>query len=134
MTTRDVRGGGAGGPHHRIRAVAWVRGTGAMVTAEFAVGMLAVVPLLLALVGLTAAGVMAVQGQEAARVGARLLARGEAPTAVQAHMRSALPDAQVDIQMQSGMARVQVSQTVGGFGLLPEFTITGRAATPVEDE
>nr|MCU0295980.1 hypothetical protein [Candidatus Nanopelagicales bacterium] len=123
-----------GGPHHRSRAAAWVRDTDAMVTAEFAVGLLAVIPVLLGLVGLTAAGVMAVQGQEAARVGARLLARGESPVSVQAHLHSALPDAQVSIETQAGMVHVLVRQTVGGFGLVPEFAITGRAVTPAEDE
>jgi hypothetical protein len=105
-----------------------------MVTAEFAVGLLAVVPLLLGLVGITAAGVMAVQGQEAARVGARLLARGDSPSSVDAYLRGALPDAQVSIETSSGMVHVLVRRTAGGFGLLPEFAITGRAATPVEDE
>ena len=43
MRTTSLRGGGAAVPHHRIRA------TAGMFTAEFAVGLLAVVPLLLAL-------------------------------------------------------------------------------------
>ncbi len=103
-----------------------------MVTAEFAVGLLAVVPLLLALIALTAVGAQAARGQEAARVAARLLARGEAQPIVVAKVQESLPQARISVWTEADIVHVQVEQTAGGMGLLPQFTITGKAATPVE--
>jgi hypothetical protein len=122
----EARGGGAARLHHRIRAA------NGMVTAEFAVGLLAVVPLVLSLVALVAAGATQIQVQEAARTGARLLARGEGVATVQEQVRAVLPAAAVTVVDDGGFAVVDVRQPMGGRGLLPGFTLHAEARTPRE--
>jgi len=126
VTTPSLRGGGAARSHHRIRA------SSGMVTAEFAVGLLAVVPLLLALVSVVAAGAVQVKTAEMARTAGRLLARGESPEAVRAEVASALPDARVDLVTESEHVRVQVCHVVGGVGVLPSWPICAQARVPRE--
>lgn len=126
MKRTDARGGGAARLHHRIRAA------NGMVTAEFAVGLLAVVPLVLSLLALVVTGATQIRVQEAARTGARLLARGEGVETVQDHVRSVLPAASVTIVEDGGYAVVDVRQPVGGRGLLPTFTLHAQARTPHE--
>lgn len=121
-----MRGGGAAGLHHRIRAA------GGMVTAEIAVGILAVVPLVLGLVALVAIGAAQVKAVEAARTGARLLARGESEQRVEQEVLSMSPRATVQIVRGGGQVVLEVRHEVGGFGVLPSFTLRASAATPVE--
>jgi hypothetical protein len=103
-----------------------------MFTAEFAVGLLAVVPLLLALVSVVAAGAVQVKTAETARTAARLLARGESPAAVRAEVAAALPGAQVEFVTEPAHVQVLVSRTVGGAGLLPTWTISSKVWVPRE--
>ncbi|MBK6762114.1 MAG: pilus assembly protein TadE [Micrococcales bacterium] len=123
MRTSSARGGGAARLHHRIRASA------GMFTAELAVGLLAVIPVVLALVGVVAAGAVQVQTTEAARTAARMLARGDDEVAVREQVVSALPGAQVRIHDEAGRLRVEVSRVVGGRGLLPRFTMRAEVRT-----
>ncbi len=132
MTTPAVvRGGGAVLLHHRIRAARWA-GSDGMVTAEFAVGLLAVVPLVLSLVALTGIGASQVQVVEAARTGARLLARGEPESVARAQVSAILPGADVSIDRGAEGVSCEVSRRVGGQGLLPRFTLRASATTPLE--
>lgn len=121
-----MRGGGAVLLHHRIRA------SSGMVTAEFAVGILAVIPVVLSLTLLVAAAAVQVQVLEAARTGARMLARGDAQDAVRAQVMGAAPGAQVQISEVDENAEVIVTRPMGGLGVLPEFTISASARTPAE--
>lgn len=104
-----------------------------MVTAEFAIGTLAVVPLLLAVVLLGAAAAVKVQVAEGARTAARMLARGDDSEVVRRHFAMTLPAAQIAIRPEGHMVRVDVSRPVVIGGLLPAFTVTGTAVTPVEE-
>ncbi len=94
-----------------------------------AVGLLAVIPVVLALVGLVAAGAVQVQTTEAARTAARMLARGDDEATVNDQVTSALPGAQVRIHDEGGRLRVEVSRVVGGRGLLPRFTLRAEVRT-----
>lgn len=121
-----MRGGGAALLHHRVRA------SGGMVTAEFAVGILAVIPVVLSLVLLVASAAVQMQVLEAARTGARMVARGDAETVVREQVTVAVPGAQVAITEVDATAEVHVSRLMGGMGMLPQFTISATARTPVE--
>lgn len=121
-----MRGGGAAWLHHRIRA------SSGMVTAEFAVGVLAVIPLVLSLVLLIAAAAVQVQVLEAARTGARMLARGDTEDAVRTQVMTAVPGARVEVVEEVDDAEVSVSRPMGGFGVLPAFTMSATVRTPVE--
>ena len=126
MRTTSLRGGGAAVPHHRIRA------TAGMFTAEFAVGLLAVVPLLLALTLIVAAGTTQVKTAEMARTAARLAARGESQATARAEVAADLPDATVEFVVEPSHVRVIVSRVVGGAGLLPRWTISSQVRVPRE--
>jgi hypothetical protein len=103
-----------------------------MVTAEFAVGLLAVVPLVLSLVALTGIGASQVQVVEAARTCARLLARGEPESVARAQVTAILTGADVSIERGTEGVSCEVSRRVGGQGLLPRFTLRATATTPLE--
>lgn len=103
-----------------------------MFTAELAVGLLAVVPLLLALVSVVAAGAVQVKTAEMARTAARLVARGESPAAVRAEVAADLPTARVEFVEEPEHVRVVVSRRVGGGGLLPAWTISSETRVPRE--
>ena len=105
-----------------------------MVTAEFAVTLLAVIPLVLGLVALVALGATQVRLQEAARTGARLVARGESQVAASQRVREILPAADVSVDGGNDEVAFTVRQRVGGIAALPSFTMQARAATPVEHE
>lgn len=121
-----MRGGGAERLHRRVRASA------GMVTAEFAITLLAVVPVMLSLLLLTGAAAQQVQVVEAARTGARLLARGESEATAQNQIHSVLPDAQVEVERNARTVVVEVRQRIRPAGVLPEFTMVGNATTPIE--
>ena len=103
-----------------------------MVTAEFAIGLLAVVPVMLSLVVLTAATAGQVKAVEAARTAARVLARGQPEDDARRIVEEVLPLAQVDIARDQDRVEVVVRHTVGGFGVLPAFTLGGTAVTVLE--
>jgi Flp pilus assembly protein TadG len=103
-----------------------------MVTAEFAVGLLAVIPLLLSLVALTGIGATQVKVVEAARTGARLMARGESELVARDQVRAIVPAADVTTERDAGRVSFVVTQRVGGQGMLPVFTLRASAVSPVE--
>jgi hypothetical protein len=82
----------------------------------------------------------AVSGQarcaDAARVGARLAARGESDTAVTAAVaRAAPPHAGVRLRRHDGLLDVEVSARVGRIGLdrlVPDLVVSAHAVVPVE--
>ncbi len=103
-----------------------------MFTAEFAVGLLAVVPLVVALASVVALGAVQVQTAEMARTAARLVARGESAGEVRDEVAADLPGAQVEFVNEAEHVQVVVSRTVGGVGLLPTWTISSRTRVPRE--
>lgn len=116
-----------------ITALHRVRRSDGMVTAEFAVGLLAVVPLLLSLVALTGIGATQVKLVEAARTGARLLARGEPDATAREQVRAIVPGADIAIDHAADRVSFEVRQRVGGQGVLPAFTLRASAVTPMEE-
>jgi hypothetical protein len=103
-----------------------------MITAEFAVGLVAVVPVLLALVALLGVGIQQVRLVEAARSGARMLARGDSVADVRTQVQTDLPGTEVAVRTEAHSVRVEVSRTVAGQGLLPGFTLRTQARAPRE--
>lgn len=84
------------------------RGTAGMVTAEFAVVILAVVVVLAAVLsGVQWAGQVA-RAQESARAASRQLARGDDPAQVAARVSAALPGASVQQSAAGGYTQVTV--------------------------
>ena len=121
-----MRGGGAERLHHRIRA------SEGMVTAEFAIGLLAVIPILLSIVLVVGAAAVKVQVVEGARTAARMLARGDAEVDAIEQVHISLPQAQVQIIRDEATVTVAVDRVVQLAGILPDFSVTGTATTPAE--
>ncbi|WP_231728636.1 TadE family type IV pilus minor pilin [Arthrobacter sp. EPSL27] len=98
-------------------------------TAEFAVAMPAVVLLLALLLAGSAAGVTQLRLEEAARAGARALARGEDPAAVDAIVRRLAGSAAAPVVTSDGeWFSVTVSGKVpGAVGSLLPWTLSARA-------
>ncbi len=109
-----------------------VRDTSGMVTAEFAVGLFAVLPVILGLLLMIGAAASKVQAIEAARVAARMLARGDSEAQARAHVHDVLAHADMIIDAEESRVRVQVSQRIEVGGFLPAFTVSGTAITPRE--
>lgn len=104
---RTVRGGAA-----RQKGAASLRGS---VTAEFAVAVPAVILLLGILLGAVSAAVCQIRVEEAARAGARAVAKGEDPAKVAREVeRVAGPGAEHSIDASVGVVTVQVSAAVPG--------------------
>ena len=119
----------AGRPRSRQGAVG---GTGrGAVTAEFAVALPAVLLLLALLLAGSAAGVTQLRLEEAARAGARALARGEDAAAVDAIVRRLAGASAVSaVASDGGWFSVTVSGRVpGAVGSLLPWTLTARAWT-----
>ena len=120
-------GRGAGNPHGRrsLRA----RNTNGAVTAEFAVALPAVLMLLAMLLAGSAAGITQLRLEEAARAGARALARGEGPPAVEGMVRKlAGATASSAVVADGEWLSVTVSDRVAGpFGTVVPWTLTARA-------
>lgn len=117
----------------RVPAVHPSRSSGA-VTAEFAVTLPAVLLLLALLLSAAAAGVTQVRLEEGARAGARALARGEDPAAVQDIVaRLSGNSAAVVVSADGGWLSVTVTDRVGGpLGASIPWTLTARASTRSE--
>ena len=99
------------------------------VTAELAVGLPAVVLLLLAVLGTSAAGVVQQRCAEAARTGARLAALGEDDAAVGAASRRVAGDAaSVGVTRDEGWVTVSVAASLTVAGIGSAVTLTGRSA------
>lgn len=120
-------GRGAGNPHGRrsLRE----RNTSGAVTAEFAVALPAVLMLLAMLLAGSAAGITQLRLEEAARAGARALARGDEPPAVEGMVRKlAGATASSAVVADGEWLSVTVSDRVAGpFGTVVPWTLTARA-------
>jgi len=119
-------GGGAVRPHHRLRA------SDGMVTAEFALGLLAVVPVMVSVILLLAAASTQIKITEGARTAARMLARGDSEVAAREAVHAMVPQANLDVAQRGDDVVVDVRQTFRPASLLPAFTLHGTAVTPVE--
>jgi Flp pilus assembly protein TadG len=104
------------------------------VTAEFAVALPAVLLLLAMLLAGASAGVTQLRIEEAARGGARALARGEDPAAVQAIVRTlAGTSATASVAADGEWLSVTVADRVGGpLGATVPWTLTAKATTRSE--
>lgn len=104
-----------------------------MATAELAVSVSAVVVLLALTVGAVSLGIDQVRCVDAARAGARSLARGDSTaTAGSLSARAAPSGARVALASGGGLvhATVATSRSLLGLG---EFTVTGSATAASED-
>ncbi|MCO4276712.1 pilus assembly protein [Pseudarthrobacter sp. HLT3-5] len=115
----------------------WRRGPGnahGAVTAEFAVALPAVLLLLALLLAGASAGVTQLRLEEAARAGARALARGEDPAAVQGIVTTlAGTSATASVAAEGEWLSVTVADGVGGpLGATVPWTLTARATTRSE--
>lgn len=98
------------------------------VTAELAVGLPAVVLLLLVVLGVSAAGVVQQRCAEAARTGARLAALGQDDAAVAAAARHVAGDAaSVHVARDERWVTISVTASLPVAGLGGAVTLTGRA-------
>ena len=104
------------------------------VTAEFAVALPGVLLLLALLLAGAAAGVTQLRLEEAARAGARALARGESPAAVEGIVRTlAGASATAAVAEEGEWLSVTVAHRVGGpLGSTVPWTLTARASTRSE--
>jgi Flp pilus assembly protein TadG len=104
------------------------------VTAEFAVALPAVLLLLALLLAGVAGGVTQLRLEEAARAGARALARGEAPAAVEGIVRTlAGTSATASVAADGEWLSVTVADRVGGpFGATVPWTLKAKATTRSE--
>nr|WP_245413212.1 TadE family type IV pilus minor pilin [Arthrobacter celericrescens] len=104
------------------------------VTAEFAVALPAVLLLLAMLLAGAAAGITQLRIEEAARAGARALARGEGTATVEGIARRLAGDtATAAVSTQGEWLDVTVSARVGGpFGAVIPWTLTARASARTE--
>ena len=104
------------------------------VTAEFAVALPAVLLLLALLLAGASAGVTQLRLEEAARAGARALARGEDPAAVQGIVRTlAGTSATASVAADGEWLSVTVADGVGGpLGATVPWTLTAKATTRSE--
>ncbi|MCU1518529.1 MAG: hypothetical protein JWQ75_3250 [Pseudarthrobacter sp.] len=101
------------------------------VTAEFAVALPAVLLLLALLLSGAAAGVTQLRLEEAAHAGARALARGEDPAAVEGIVRTlAGTSATAAVASDDGWLSVTVADRVGGpLGATVPWTLSAKSTT-----
>lgn len=109
-------------------------GSRGAVTAEFAVALPAVLMLLAILLAGSAAGVTQLRLEEAARGGARALARGEDPAVIDGIVRKlAGPSASSLVAADGEWQRVTVSDRIAGFlGNVVPWTLTAQAEARTE--
>jgi hypothetical protein len=105
-----------------------------MVTAELAVAIPSVVLVLALCLVAVGAGVDQIRCVDAARIAGRAAARGDDPARVRALAAEAAPRAaEIAIAGVGGGVRVTVTARTGGWGgVLPSWTLTASAVTPVE--
>lgn len=116
---------------HRAIGIANARGT---VTAEFAVALPAVLALLAMLLAGAAAGMTQLRIEEGARAGARALARGDDPAAVERTVRTlAGGSAAASIAADGEWINITVTDRVSGpLGSAIPWVLTARASTRSE--
>ncbi|RNL83291.1 TadE family type IV pilus minor pilin [Halostreptopolyspora alba] len=106
------------------------------VTAETAVAL----PSLALVLGIALAAVQAAAAHlacvDAARVGARALARGDSEATVRSSVSAVAPErAETELSDEAGFARVVVRAPVAlGPGIGTPFEVTGKATIPMEPE
>jgi hypothetical protein len=106
------------------------RGT---VTAELAIGLPAVVLVLVAVLTLAAASTAQMRALDAARAGARAVAVGEPESAVSAVVaRVGGPEAEMSLAHEGEWVRVTVTRPVAGGWLAGPLRATGAASAWVE--
>jgi hypothetical protein len=106
------------------------------VTAETAVVVPVLAAFALCLCWLVSLGITQVQLVDAARDGARAVARGEESAGVEAHVRRSLPQARLSIARGDELATVSVEADVDAptWLLVPLPSVTLRAESSVLDE
>lgn len=107
-----------------------------MVTAETAMAMPLLLLVTLAMSWLVAVGLVQMQVTDAAREGARALARGESPEHAASLARRAAPGTEVDLAREGGVVVVRVHRRVSPpGGLLDALAgMTARATATALDE
>lgn len=107
-----------------------------IVTAETAMAMPLLLLVTLAMAWLVAVGLVQMQVADAAREGARALARGESPERAVSLARRAAPDAEVHLGREAGVVVVRVHRRVSPpGGLLDALAgMTARATATALDE
>lgn len=96
---------------HRKRR-AFIQSQSGMVTAEFAVVLMAVSVVMIMVIFAATVGVGYVQTQDSARQAARLIARGESQSKAVGQAKAALPGARVSVDYESDSVAVHVSNAV----------------------
>lgn len=106
-----------------------------MVTAELAVAIPAVVLVLACCLAGVLAGIDQVRCVDAARLAGRAAARGESVAAVrELALRAAPSGATVHVERWGDDAVVVVRARTGGWGgVVPSWTLSSTATTPIED-
>ena len=129
--TKAASGNGGGHGGRALNAVVKARGA---VTAEFAVALPAVLALLAMLLAGAAAGMTQLRIEEGARAGARALARGDDPAAVERTVRTlAGGSAAASVSADGGWFSITVTDRVSGpLGSAIPWTLTARATTRSE--
>lgn len=113
--------------------MARARGEAGTVTAELAIGLVAVVLVLCALVVTASASSSRVRCIDAARAGARVAALGASDAEVAAAVRHLVPDARVDVDREPPWVEVDVARPLAGAWFARGgFTVTGSATAWVE--
>ncbi|TDQ55354.1 hypothetical protein EV190_101680 [Actinorugispora endophytica] len=109
------------------------RGT---VTAEIAVALPCLVVVLAVALACVQAATTQLECVDAARIGARALARGQDPSAVRSLVSRVGPrDAVVELSLSSGFAHVSVTAPVRILsGASPPFRVGGTASIPTEPD
>jgi hypothetical protein len=130
----QLRRAAAKARHRRKRTRVRPAGSHGAVTAEFAVTLPAVLLLLAILLAGAAAGITQLRIEEAARAGARALARGEGTSTVEGIARRlAGGTATAAVSAQGEWLDVTVSARVGGpFGSVIPWTLTAKASARTE--
>jgi hypothetical protein len=104
-----------------------------MVTLELAVAIPAIVLVLLVCLAGVRAGIDQVRCVDAARLASRAAARGDPiAEARRLALRAAPPGATVMVSASDGQAQVVVTARAGGWGVVPSWTVSASATTPVE--
>lgn len=102
-------------------------------TAELAVGLVAVMLVLLAVLTMVEAAVAQVRCVDGARAGARAAAMGVTDDEVRVlARRSAGEAATVQVRRSDGWVEVEVATGLPGAGLLRSLTVQAEASTPAE--
>lgn len=103
-----------------------------MIVVELAIGLLAIVLVLVMVLGVVTIGLAHVSALDAARAGARAAARGESDARVVSVARQSAPDARISIVGDDRTVAVTVVDNRRPFPGLPAVTITRRAVAERE--